>query len=397
MVGFASALLALGLSGQLQGFAQDPKVEKAAEDPYVVWSVAISPDGKAMAAGAGWWTTAGEVGVWDLTTYKPLRHFKEDRGIVSVVFSPNSKLLAFAGWTQKVRVLDWAENKELIDFPLGALGHVAFSPDGSLLATASEAQTLLLWDLVMGELHANLDGDLLRFHRVAFSPDGKRLLAGGGDWKKGGTNHLGVWDMTSKKQVLKLTGHENTVYCLACSPDGKWIATGSVDRTIRLYDAETGLFKKALRGAMREVDHLAFTADSKTLLSGGPEPAIRFWDVEEGKEIKQLDTGISHVRAFQLTPDDTTLIVGGQEKTLKVFSLESGKQLAVLWNEPEELPMDLLPASTPSKAEKLSSRSHVRPLVLALAVALAVGLIVCIQIIRRRQRVAEMRRSPSAL
>ncbi len=213
--------------------------------------MAISPDGKVLAAGAGWWTSVGEVGVWDLATHKPLRHFAEDKGVVSVAFSPNSKLLAFGSWTHHVRVLDWAASKEIADFPSDGLAWVAFSPDGSLLATASEGQTLQLWDLAKGELATNLEGDLLRFHRVIFSPDGKRVLAGGGDWKTGGINHLGIWDVASKKQILKLAGHANTVFCVACSPDGRTIATGSVDRTIRLWDAETGRPRRTLRGPMR--------------------------------------------------------------------------------------------------------------------------------------------------
>jgi WD40 repeat protein len=227
----------------------------------------------------------------------------------------------------------------------------------------------------------------LRFHRVTFSHDGKRLLAGGGDWKKGGANHVGVWDVASKNQLLKLAGHDNTVYCLACSPDGKTIATGSVDHTIRLYDAQTGLLQSTLRGPMREVDALVFSADSKTLLSSGPEPIVRFWDLEKGVEIRHLDTGIPHVRALSLTADDKTLIVGGQHKTLKIFDLKTGEQVAVLWADPEKLDMDLLPASIPEKAET-QSHSNVRFRVLALALPMAVTIGLIVWILARRARSA---------
>jgi hypothetical protein len=376
--------LLLGLGQQIEGVAQDANAKNPQGDPYVVWSVAISPDGKALAAGAGWWTTGGEVGVWDLATHKPVKRFAENRGVVSVAFSPDSKLLAFGGWTHHVRVLDWAADKELADFTVDGLPHVAFAPAGSLLATASEGEALQLWNVDKGDLVANLQGDLLRFHRVTFSPDGKRLLAGGGDWKKGGINHVGVWDVASKKQVLKLDGHNNTVFCLACSPDGRTIATGSVDRTIRLYDAETGILRGTLRGRMFEVDSLMFTADSKTLLSSGPEPIVRFWDLAQGIETRHLDTGIPHVRALHLTADDKTLIVGGQHKMLKIFNLETGEQVAVLWNgaEPEQQDMDALPASAPVKAEE-ETHPNIRLLGLASAIVLAIVVIAWMLLARR--------------
>ncbi|MCI0683734.1 MAG: serine/threonine protein kinase [Gemmataceae bacterium] len=384
VLGGAAALLLFGQGNQIEERPPDANQKQAADpadvlpDPYVVWSVAISPDGKTLAAGAGWWTTGGEVGVWDLATHKPLRRFVEARGVVSVAFSADSKLLAFGSWTHHVRVLDWAAGKELCEFAVDGLAHVAFAPAGPLLATASEGQALQLWDVAEGELVAHLEGDLLRFQRVTFSRDGKRLLAGGGDWKPGGINHVGVWDVATKKQVLKLAGHNNTVFCLACSPDGKTIATGSVDRTIRLYDAETGLPQGTLRGPMREVDSLVFSADSKTLVSSGPESVVRFWDVDQGKETRRLATGITHVRALALTADDKTLIVGGQHKTLKIFDLETGKETAVLWNgaDPQKLDMDALPASTPEKADEAQAHPQLRLLLLALATALTVGMIV---------------------
>jgi WD40 repeat protein len=79
----------------------------------------------------------------------------------------------------------------------------------------------------------------MRFHCVMFSPDGKLVLAGGGDWKPGGVNQVVIWDVASQTQVHKLVGHDNAVVCITYSPDGKTIATGAVDKTIRLWDADT--------------------------------------------------------------------------------------------------------------------------------------------------------------
>jgi hypothetical protein len=389
LLGCVGALLLTAPGNRNPPIARNANPNQVQAEPCDVWSVAVSPDGKVLAAGAGWWTTRGEVGVWDLGTHQPLRRFGEDLGVGSVNFSPNSKLLAFSGWFGAVRIREWATGKALADWEMASLTHVAFSPDGSLLATANEAESLELWNVADCTQQASLQGDLLRFHRVTFSPDGKRLLACGGDWKPGGIAHLGIWDVASRKQILKLTGHHNTVFCVACSPDGKTIATGSVDQTIRLWDAETGHLRKTLRQT-GSVDYLVFTSDSKTLLNCGSGPIIYRWDLDNGQEVDQFDTGISHVRALGLTPDGKTLVVGGSRKTLKIFDIEKRREVAVLWSgaDPQPAAMDALP-STPAETVEPRSYRSIKLLVLALAVALvgAVGALFWFRV--RRTRTAQ--------
>jgi eukaryotic-like serine/threonine-protein kinase len=324
---------------------KDPQAE-----PDHVWSVAISRNGKTLAAGAGWWNRAGEIGLWDVASRKPLHRFEELGGIGSLAFSPDGKWLASGSWNSHVRVQDWAAGKEVADFQVMGMSRVAFSPDGSLLATASEGKTLQLWDVAKSELMAELQGDLVRFQCVQFSIDGKRLLAGGGDWKKGGVNLVAVWEVASKDQVLKLTGHENTIMCVACSPDGKTIATGSRDKTLRLWDADTGKHLKTLTGHVSAVESVVYSPDSKTLISSGNEPTIRIWDVEQGKETGQINTQMNPVRALNLAPDGKTLVAGGGQKMLKVFDMESRQEVAVLWGAPDaqKTAMAELPAAVSS-------------------------------------------------
>ncbi len=250
-----------------------------------------------------------------------------------------------------MRVFDWARGKQLFDFPVQDVARVAFSPDGQLLATATEDKVLQLWDLTTGKLLADLAGDLVRFHCVTFSPDGQRLLAGGGDWKAKGINQVGVWDVASKKQVLKLTGHQNAVLGISFSPDAKTIATAAADRTVRLWDAADGRLLKTLAGHTHWVESVAFSADGKTLVSGSPDSTIRFWDVEKGRETSRI-TMPGLVRAVRFTPAGDALLAGGGRKTLKVFAASDHKELAALWNGSElrMVAMDHLPFATLHKA-----------------------------------------------
>ncbi len=307
---------------------------QAAPDTRVpdVWSAAVSSDGKFVVASAGRWDESGEVVVWGLAARKPLRRFIEDRGVPSVVFSPDGKLVAWGSWTGVVKICDWAAGKQIAALPVQSVARVAFAPAGKLLASATEANTVQLWDTATGELVADLGGEVYKFYCVAFSPDGSKVLAGGGIWKKGAPSLAAVWDVATRKQVMKLSGHDLPVLCLAFSPDGCTLATGSADSTIRLWDMATGLPRKTLVGHTALVECLEFTADGKTLMSGSHDRTIRFWDVERGEEKQRLSDVVpaGTVRAAHLTPDGATLIVGGGQKTLKLLDGATHNELAVL-------------------------------------------------------------------
>ena len=137
---------------------------------------------------------------------------------------------------------------------------VLFSPNGKLMATTgSDVQ---IWDVASRVLLRTLPADLT-LNAVAFSPDGKLK-----QWWTGGDDKcVTVWDIATGAPLLQMRGHTDSVDCVAYSPDGKWIASGSSDYTVRVWNAASGAPSQTLTGHDGNVLFLAFRSDSSELAS----------------------------------------------------------------------------------------------------------------------------------
>src|SRR5262249_48585534 len=153
------------------------------------------------------------------------------------------------------------------------IGYLAFSADGTLLASGSADCTTRVWDAVTGE-------ERFRWKQrgwirgLKFAPDGRALAAGAGRTVK-------VWDLTTGKERTTLAkGHRETIFTLAYSPDGRFLATGSKDGSVRFWDLTTGR-DRAFRWKIGEVHALAFAPDGMTAAADGGGGDIVVWDVDE--------------------------------------------------------------------------------------------------------------------
>jgi WD40 repeat protein/Tfp pilus assembly protein PilF len=262
-----------------------------------VHAVAFSPDDKLLAVAAGSRTQPEPIRVWDTVTQKQRTAFGDPWKYTAVVFSPDGKTLAaglipnFEDDTSVVRLWDVKTGTDLATLvpQSGGINGLAYSPDGKLLAAASRCRwhqgwdpthrgRLTVWNIATGQKHASFAWNV-HLNCAAFSPDGKTVVAGGGNWFKppGKNSSAKVWDVESRQELAELKGHRGLITAAHFSPDGHILATAAEDGVIRLWDAVTWEERLAFVWDTQVIDRLLFSPDGRTLVSGSADGAVKFW------------------------------------------------------------------------------------------------------------------------
>ncbi|MGH9883231.1 MAG: caspase family protein, partial [Pyrinomonadaceae bacterium] len=156
------------------------------------------------------------------------------------------------------------------------------------------------------------------------SGDGKMLASGSFD------KTIKLWEVATGRELRTLTGHSESVTSVAFSSDGKTLASGSFDKTIKLWEVATGRELSTLTGHSGEVSSVAFSGDGKTLASGSGDRTIKLWEVTTGRELRTL-TGHSYwVNSVAFSADGKMLASGSFDKTIKLWEVATGRELGTL-------------------------------------------------------------------
>ncbi|MDC0708830.1 AAA family ATPase [Stigmatella sp. ncwal1] len=159
---------------------------------------------------------------------------------------------------------------------------------------------------------------------VAWSPDGRTLASGSFD------NTLKLWAPSSGSLLRTLSGHSDSVLSVAWSPDGRTLASGSNDNTLKLWAPSSGSLLRTLSGHSDSVLSVAWSPDGRTLASGSNDNTLKLWDTSSGSLLRTLSGHSSPVSSVAWSPDGRTLASGSNDNTLKLWDTSSGSLLRTL-------------------------------------------------------------------
>jgi WD40 repeat protein len=160
-------------------------------------------------------------------------------------------------------------------------------------------------------------------HSVAYSPDGKRLASASMD----GT--VKVWDVNSKQILLDLSG-AGAVYSVAFRPNGESLASGSLDGKVKIWNARSGRLLNTLVGHTGAVYRVVFSPNGKLLVSVGADTRVRLWDAASGRLLHILSGHTAAVRALAFSPDGKNITTGGDDQEVKIWDIATGKEVRTL-------------------------------------------------------------------
>jgi WD40 repeat protein len=298
---------------------------------------AFSPDGRWLAIAGAWLESPGELKLRDLTTGKERQICKNHSDAINAIaFTPDGTLLASGDWRGMVKIWKTATGKPLATLQANTrqVWSLSFSPDGKMLASSSPT-AIKLWEVATGKKRAEIkmDGEERSFLGpnagcvVSFSPDGKTLAFGLDDGK------VMLWDVATAKDRAVLNGHAGTVFTAAFASDGKTLATAHSNGSLMLWHVGTGNLKATLCGHKGLPCWVVFSPDNRMLASwslwrqkipkGGGMDIVKY-----GNEVKVWEVATGQAR-LTFEPEKSDDLGGGLRPRPLQFT-QNGNELLTL-------------------------------------------------------------------
>ena len=289
-------------------------------------SIAYSPDGRTIASGSN----GGPIHLWDIGTRQVKTTLRGHADIISsIAYSPDGNTIATACRDHTVRLWNatTGEHKATLSGHKEWVVSVAYSPDGSTIVTASLDDTVRLWDAATGKHKATLKGHHHYVNSAVYSPDGKTIASRGWDG-------VFFWDLTAGETEATIKKSVRSIDALAYSPDGKTIALAKFGGTVRLWDAgapqNNGVPQPRyaatpfFSGHKKFADCLAYSPDGKTIVSG-TSSEIHLWNATTRKHDATFKGATDNINSVAYSPDGKTIVGGSWDGRVHLWDAATGR------------------------------------------------------------------------
>lgn len=297
-------------------------------------------------------------GVWDVGTGELVTRIVADDSwpVTTCAYSPDgSRIVSASG--RALRIWDSSSGELLTAFDRHAhfVNACAFSPDGRrVVSSAHEGTALKVWDVERAKPIGTFMGHLFGVEACAFSPDGRRIVSGSMD------NTLKVWDAADQSWlvenlsawldkalsalrtphavrfakiwhpdlcVVTFVGHSDAVKACSYSPDGRRIISRSADRTVKVWDSETGQLITTLDGYLDFVTDCAYSPDGRRIVSASSDKTLGIWDARTGWRIATLVGHAEAVESCRYSPDGRWIVSAAQDNTVRLWEARTGEAI----------------------------------------------------------------------
>ncbi|HIF33465.1 MAG TPA: hypothetical protein EYQ75_17835 [Planctomycetaceae bacterium] len=292
----------------------------------------FSPNGKLIVSGGG----SGDAKIWDVESkaeHGVLLGLEVQSNLTDIAFGPKGQQIA-GGGLDGVLIWNVESQERIVQVSPSTLPHdIAFSPDGTLLAVAEcgyhpDARkrryvpcVVSVWNIGTGERTFALEGNRRDVHSVSFSPDGKTIASGGKD------GSIRIWDTNTGEQ-LKTWSAGSSVADVVYLTDGKLIASTGDSGSVRLWQIGTGKIETTLVFSGTKGTALACSPDGALIACADYSGVVRLWNIEDGKLTLEFKAHTAVIQGLGFSRDGKKLVSASHDSSVKVWSIGTGEGLS---------------------------------------------------------------------